>query len=237
MENSVQSQLAITAPRPASLYDEKHGEYFSLARTEIEPLLPENTERILELGCGSGATIKWLRGVRNVQFAAAIELNTQAAALARNSIDQVVSVDFENHPVDFEPKSFDLILALDVLEHLTDPWDAVARLHAFLKPGGSLIASIPNVGHYEVLVPLLGGKFEYTVDGILDRTHLRFFTEPSAAALMESSGLQVSQTDYVYKVPTKRLRWYFIKFKLQSVMRFVPFSRFLKRQFLLRAVA
>ncbi len=83
-------------------------------------------------------------------------------------------------------RQFDVILCLDVLEHMVDPWAVVGRLVSqYLKAGGILIASVPNVRHYSVTLPLLlGGKWDYADAGLLDRTHLRFFTRHSALQLL-----------------------------------------------------
>ncbi|HEY5799629.1 MAG TPA: methyltransferase domain-containing protein, partial [Burkholderiaceae bacterium] len=84
-------------------------------------------------------------------------------------------------------------LAMDVLEHLTDPWRAMEQLAALLKPGGRLIASIPNVRNWRAVFPLLfAGRWTYAPAGILDRTHLRFFTRSSAIALATGPGLKLA---------------------------------------------
>ena len=86
---------------------------------------------------------------------------------------------------------FDTILCLDVLEHLLDPWGIIRKIDLLLADGGYVIASIPNVQHVSVVGPLLSGNWELKDEGILDRTHLRFFTKRSAAALMSSSGMSL----------------------------------------------
>ena len=101
-----------------SLYSDKNSNYFANARREIAPLLPERVERVFEIGCGSGATIGWLRSVRPVVFAAGVELTADAAAQATAVLDQVVIGNIETVDLPFEVGTFDLILALDVLEHL-----------------------------------------------------------------------------------------------------------------------
>jgi 2-polyprenyl-3-methyl-5-hydroxy-6-metoxy-1,4-benzoquinol methylase len=122
-----------------------------------------------------------------------VELSPEAAALAAQRIDTVHVGNAEQDLAQWvAPASFDLVLCLDVLEHLVDPWQFMGRVQAVLKPGGLLIASLPNVRHLRVVLPLLlAGRWEYEDAGILDRTHLRFFTRRSALALMSSHGLQV----------------------------------------------
>lgn len=94
-------------------------------------------------------------------------------------------------------------MCLDVLEHLVNPWETIRRLDSLLKPGGLLIISVPNIRNYHILVDLaFKGKFSYTESGILDRTHLRFFTRASAIELAESAGARVIQ-----QIGTETTRW------------------------------
>ncbi|MFO1186414.1 MAG: methyltransferase domain-containing protein [Alphaproteobacteria bacterium] len=92
---------------------------------------------------------------------------------------------------------FDCILCLDVLEHLVDPWRVVGALHGQLAPGGVIVASIPNVQHHSVVRALMTGGWRYDPEGgLLDETHLRFFTRSTAIELMTSSGLRLDAVDW-----------------------------------------
>ena len=182
-------------------YAGKAPKYFGLARQEIAPLVPEEAPRVLEIGCGAAGTIAWLRSVRQVEFAAGIELMAEPAERARTVCNDVRVGNVETLELPFEPASFDLILALDVLEHLVDPWSVVRRLHSLLKPGGCFIASIPNAAHYSVSLPLLRGRWEYVPSGILNSTHLRFFVRDTAHALLTCSGLVIDKVQPVSMVP------------------------------------
>jgi SAM-dependent methyltransferase len=86
---------------------------------------------------------------------------------------------------------FDYIIMGDILEHLRDPWQVIVNLKQMLKAGGEILASIPNVGHISTIYALLHGKWQYEEAGILDRTHLRFFTKQSVRDIMENAGLKV----------------------------------------------
>jgi SAM-dependent methyltransferase len=202
-----------------AMYAEKTDAYFGFARTEIASLLPDRVNRVLEIGCGNGATLKWLRSQRNVQYAVGIEMVPEAAERAAAVFDLVLSGNVET--MELPAGTFDLIIALDVLEHLVDPWLIVRRLHAVLNPDGAIVASIPNVGHYSVCVPLaLQGQWNYTKDGLLDRTHLRFFTRQTAVDLLTSSGLVMEKVEYQRRWPgwaqnpslPGKGRWYLQKF-------------------------
>jgi len=167
-------------------YSAKSGDYFAHARKEIQPLLPQNCSRVLEIGCGSGATLGWLRQEHRAVRTVGVEIADAAAEKARSFADAVFCLDFERHDFPGGAQKFDLILCLDVLEHMVDPWAVVDRLATqYLETGGTLIISLPNVRHYSVVLPLLfGGRWDYEDAGLLDRTHLRFFTKTSARALM-----------------------------------------------------
>ena len=173
-------------------YEGKTPQYFSLIRREILPLLPENSNRIFEVGCGTGNTLSFLKSSGRCQWAGGIELFHDAADAARKNIDFVLEGSVENIELPFEEQSMDVILCLDVLEHLVDPWKVVHRLHVLLKPGGVLVCSIPNIRYFRVVLSLLiCGKWEYSESGILDKTHLRFFTKKTAIELVTCSGLTV----------------------------------------------
>jgi 2-polyprenyl-3-methyl-5-hydroxy-6-metoxy-1,4-benzoquinol methylase len=170
-------------------------EYFGIARREILPHLPQKADRMLELGCGTGATVALVKSVRKVAWAGGVEVSPDAANAARTHCDQVWNGDIERERIEQEiaPASLDLILCLDVLEHLVDPWSVVKRLSPMLAPGGSLIASIPNIRNWKFIRKLLfKGEFRYADAGLLDRTHLRFFVRTTAIELVEAGGLKTA---------------------------------------------
>jgi len=178
-----------------NLYSEKNSEYFSRARTEIAPLLLSEKGRplrALEIGCSEGHTLEWLKKTGRCSWAAGVEPYAKLHPSVQ-SIDQFDKLDIEKELPDIQPASIDLLLCLDVLEHLVNPWETIRRLDKFLKPGGQLIISVPNIRNYHVLTDLaFRGKFSYSESGILDWTHLRFFTRHSAIELAESAGAKVS---------------------------------------------
>jgi 2-polyprenyl-3-methyl-5-hydroxy-6-metoxy-1,4-benzoquinol methylase len=166
--------------------------YFEYTRTEILPLLPENVSRVLEVGCGTGNTLTWLKTIKSCTWLGGVELNRNASAQASKVLDMVYTENIESFDLPIQEGTLDLILCLDVLEHLVDPWNALSRLKKNLKPGGALIVSIPNVRHKSVLLPLLfREEWKYTDFGILDKTHLRFFVKSSAVQMLESAGFKV----------------------------------------------
>ena len=182
--------------------------YYATARREVASLLPPGPGRILEIGCGTGATLSFLKESGRCSWAGGVELVPAVHAVAAGHLDQTWCGNFETLDLGLPEAQLDAVLCLDVLEHLADPWSAVSRLAALLKPGGVLIASIPNVRHYKVSFGLLfGGRWDYQDAGILDRTHLRFFVRATAEELLTRGGLRV---DHVQPLPTlkpRKLKW------------------------------
>jgi SAM-dependent methyltransferase len=119
-------------------------------------------------------------------------LNLGSAFLAdelRHSGHRVVQADPDDIPLD--ERLFDSVLLMDVLEHLPDPAPVLAEARRLLRPGGRLFVSVPNVANLTVRLALLFGRFEYGDRGIMDRTHLRFFTRKSALRMLRNAGFEV----------------------------------------------
>ena len=170
--------------------------YYGTMRRQIVDLCPENIDRAFEVGCGYGSTLAWLKAHKNYRWVGGAEVSPAAAAQARDKLDLVVEGDVEQLPLPVEAASLDLLLCLDVLEHLRDPWDFLRRACLLLKPGATLIASLPNLRHHSVMLPLLlRGEFTYQQAGILDQTHLRFFTRAGIVRLVESAGIAIDRVD------------------------------------------
>lgn len=173
----------------------KPPKYFRALRGEMMPFVPNDVARVLEVGCGEGlfgAEVK-RRGMTAGRRVAVtgVEISAAHADLAKRRLDKVVVGNVEGGGVYFADGEFDCIICNDVLEHLLDPWNAVARLRSFLEPGGTFVASIPNVRYWAVLKALLfGGEWRYQTQGVLDRTHLRFFTKNSIRRMFEDAGFE-----------------------------------------------
>lgn len=168
--------------------------YFATARTEIEPHLPARVGRMLDLGCGAGATTAWVRSLREVAWAGGIEIVPEEGARAEAICDRVWigNIEAMRPEEEIAPASLDLVLCLDVLEHLADPWSVVKRLSLLLASGGRLIVSVPNIRHWKFIWRLLvRADFNYTQAGLLDRTHLRFFVRHTAVALATAGGARL----------------------------------------------
>ncbi len=164
--------------------------YYSKARRDVASLLPEVADRILEIGSGTGATISWLRERWPTAHFTGIDCLEEAREELAQAADVSFIADLDRALPQLD--RYDLILALDVLEHLVDPWTVLRNLADHLTDDGLIIVSVPNVSRLSVSLPLLlSNQFRYTADGILDRTHLRFFTPETAAELVTGAGLAI----------------------------------------------
>ena len=167
-------------------------DYYSHIRTEILPLLPAQASCIVDVGCGAGATLAWLRTVYPSAHTIGLEGNAAMKSAISANADEACILDLNGGPPSL--KQPDLMLFLDVLEHVQDPLSVLVRLTSQLSAGGTIIVSVPNVAHLSVAIPLLlRGRFDYRDAGILDRTHLRFFVQQSAVALLRDAGFLVDR--------------------------------------------
>lgn len=153
--------------------------------------LIESNKSVLEFGCATGyfSHLLMKKGCEVV----GIEINPDAARLAEQYCKQVIVADLDSIflPELLPSQEFDIAVFGDVLEHLRNPWKVLEETRRLLKPDGYIVASIPNIAHGAIRLALLKGKFEYTNLGILDDTHLRFFTRSTVQDLFEKSGYEV----------------------------------------------
>jgi 2-polyprenyl-3-methyl-5-hydroxy-6-metoxy-1,4-benzoquinol methylase len=168
--------------------------YYDTPRREILPWLPERVARLLDVGCGSGATTAAVKDARAVEWAGGIEFVSEVAERAEARFDRLWRGDAAQAPLEAEipAGSLDLVLCLDVLEHMADPWAMVGRVSRLIRPGGRLILSVPNIRHWKFVWRLFArGDFAYRDAGLLDRTHLRFFVRATAVELATCGGLRL----------------------------------------------
>ncbi len=180
---------------PVSM-NEKPISYYENVRNDLIPLIPNDARCILEVGCASGMTGRELKR-RNGAFVAGIELNATAATAAKNVLDDVVHGDIEKIDLPYRDSSFDCILFADVLEHLIDPLSTLIKVRRLLKKRGSVVASIPNVQFHGVIHQLIEGNWTYEKEGILDETHLRFFTYKEIEKIFSQAGYSIQKVEEV----------------------------------------
>src|SRR2546427_383590 len=166
-------------------------------------------DRVLEVGCSSGALTEHIAamGCR----VTGIEVRPDAADRARRFAEDVLVGDLTTMPLALHLVDFDAIRLSDVLEPLVDPVGALRRLFPFLREGGRFVVAIPNVAHWFVRFHLLAGRFAYGDSGILDRTHLRFYTRDTARALLEQAGPEVDGRAVAPHVPLLCLKPRFVR--------------------------
>jgi 2-polyprenyl-3-methyl-5-hydroxy-6-metoxy-1,4-benzoquinol methylase len=149
--------------------------------------------QVLELGVGDASLTRRLfeAGAR----VDGIELDASAAELARPYCRTIVVDDLDEFRSEKLSESYDLVIAADVLEHLRDPEFVLSELRDVVRPGGRLVVSLPNVANLYVRLNMVFGRFPYHSKGILDRTHLHFYTLKSAERLFAKAGWIVSERD------------------------------------------
>jgi 2-polyprenyl-3-methyl-5-hydroxy-6-metoxy-1,4-benzoquinol methylase len=176
----------------ASVYDQKPTHYFAGARKLFVDELPENRDgRLLEIGCGNGDTAAYALACGKCGWCAGVELCPDPAREAAKKLNEVIVGDIEEIELPYGAEYFDVVIMSEVLEHLRDPWAILRKVHRMVKPDGLVLAGSPNVGHYSVVSSLLRGRWDYESVGIMDRTHLRWFTPATYREMFEECGFRV----------------------------------------------
>jgi 2-polyprenyl-3-methyl-5-hydroxy-6-metoxy-1,4-benzoquinol methylase len=170
---------------------------------------------LLDVGCGRG---QLAGAARNLGYdVTGIECHPAAFAAARDRTDALCTVDLEDQQTVMAAlgdRKFDVILFADVLEHLADPLQVLRFYLGFLKPNGRIVVSLPNIACWDRRLALLFGHFDYSDSGIMDRTHLRFFTFRTARALLAEAGivtLSVEHAPGVTRAFLPLIKRFFIK--------------------------
>jgi SAM-dependent methyltransferase len=171
--------------------------YYERVRDELLDMIETAPGAVLDVGCGGGATDAELK--RRFPAATVIGIETVAAAAARASqrVDRVIAANVET--LDFAGAgiaagTLDLIIVADVLEHMYDPWRVLEKLRPLLAPGGRVLASIPNVRNLWLLEKIARGTFDYADEGLLDITHIRFFTFAEMQAMFAATGYAIERS-------------------------------------------
>jgi len=190
--------------------------YFSNYRLDIQQYIVGNPCSILELGCANGLMGNDLKKKYNLLFYTGVDYNIDALKNAEKNLDKVIHFDFNKDNIEnffkLIENKYDYIICSDVLEHLINPLDLLEKLKNNLNENGKIIISIPNIMHISVIYNLLFKMdFPYTESGILDKTHLKFFTEKSFKRELNKLSLYNINTHYQNGYKSKILSYIFGK--------------------------
>jgi 2-polyprenyl-3-methyl-5-hydroxy-6-metoxy-1,4-benzoquinol methylase len=185
-------------------------------------MLPGPPGRLLDCGCGAGDNARLLEALGWRVTGITIDAREREAALP--FCDEVLLADLELGLSDDVPEGFDVVLMSHILEHLAHPGRLLADVRRRLRAGGVAAVALPNVLNYRQRLRFLRGNFTYQDDGIMDRTHLRFYTYTTAQELLEEHGFQIVQG-----VPDGGLPWWKLRRLVPEASR-LPIDRWASRR-------
>lgn len=171
------------------MFAAKDPRYYESIRWDMISMIPATCKTFLDAGCGEGVTGKTIKQQFQDVQVTGIEINPQAANIAREVLDCVILGNLESAEAELGDQHFDCILFGDILEHLVDPWYTLQIYRGRLTTGGYMLLSLPNIQHYSIILGLIRGNWTYRSRGLLDQTHLRFFTYREILKLLEQAGL------------------------------------------------
>lgn len=195
---------------PIMDYQSKPSSYFEGCRADYVAELDNNPKaEILEIGCAGGSTGALALEKGKCNRYVGVELNPDIAKQASARLTDVIVGNVETIELPFSPSTFDAIIVSEVLEHLIDPWSVVERLALLVKPSGIIFASSPNISHYSVILRLLQGQWKLEDRGVMDRTHLRWFTPTLYSQVFEQAGFEVEEIRPVtpFSSRTRFINW------------------------------
>ena len=212
------------------LYLDKEKFYFGTARKDLLLFFEGKVKKILEIGCGEGATLKMLKALGVASEVVGVDINEEALKAAKGKLDRVFIGNIEEMDLPYK-NYFDYIIFADVLEHLVDPWKVLGRFGNYLKEDGYVIASLPNIRNYDIFKELfLKGEWSYKCSGLLDKGHLRFFTRKEITTLFTNAGFLIEEMDYNFSPPPN-----YLKYRLFNLLTFNKFFDLFILQFLIKA--
>lgn len=174
-------------------YTNKSNVYYENLRPEMQDLLPTTAKVILDVGCGRGAMAHSLKQKYQLEVWG-IEFMKEEAGIAKTRLDYVISDTIENALIQLPNGHFDVIYFNDVLEHLTYPYEVLKSIHTKLSTNGVIISSIPNVRYHSVMKQYLFKRdWKYEKSGVMDFTHMRFFTSKSIQRMYQEAGYEIIQ--------------------------------------------
>lgn len=176
--------------------------YYSRQRAWPQHFKIRKNIKVLDVGCGTGVLGSFFMAKYDAKVTG-IEILEECAAVAEKTLDEVFCENIEESNLLSNLSGFDYVVFSDSLEHLIDPEKILNNTHKVLKSKeSSILVSIPNVRNFRVLLPLIfKGDWKYEDEGLLDKTHLRFFTKKSFLRALDDAGYMV--TKIVVELPLK----------------------------------
>jgi 2-polyprenyl-3-methyl-5-hydroxy-6-metoxy-1,4-benzoquinol methylase len=178
-------------------------DYYTRPRPSICSIVRPGPNIVLDLGCGSGSVGRSLLETGKAKEVVGVEIFTAAAQQASAHYSKVYTGDLETLALDYN-HYFDYAICGDILEHLKDPYAVVRRIGGWLKENGRLVCSVPNVRNWRVLKRLVfSGDWAYEDSGIMDFTHLRFFTRKTCQEMLKAGGFEIESVEMLVSGPKK----------------------------------
>jgi len=205
---------------------EKDISYYTVSRREMLKYIPESATKILDIGCGRGSFCEQFS--TNEKEIWGIEPDQESAEIAARKMYKILNEKIETAIHTLPENYFQLIILNDVLEHCIDPWNILEQLKSKLTSNGTVVASLPNVRYIKNISHLLFRKdWRYEKSGVLDSTHLRFFTKKTIVSLFSKSGYNVQVIEGINR--TKSIRFLILAFLFNLFFLFRHFDTIYKQ--------
>jgi 2-polyprenyl-3-methyl-5-hydroxy-6-metoxy-1,4-benzoquinol methylase len=180
--------------------------YYEGERTDMLKYIPPTARTTLEFGCGFGGFSALLKDRRKTE-SWAVEIDGAAAQEASKKLDTVIHADALASIARIPDKHFDCVIFFDILEHLADPYSLLLAVKQKLTETGVVVASIPNIRYYRAFMDfVIHGNWEYRDQGVMDRTHLRFFTRKSIINTFERLGFRILTLEGIHPTSSRTCR-------------------------------
>jgi ubiquinone/menaquinone biosynthesis C-methylase UbiE len=162
---------------------------------DLLAMIPQDAQNIIEIGCSSGALAREFKKISPKCHYLGVEIDKQYVKLAQRHCDECFEMNIELANESFWRKNHnrDCWIFGDTLEHLVDPWEVLDKIRKIIPINGSVVACIPNAQHWSLQVRLNMGDFRYESSGLLDRTHLRWFTRKTIGELFHNAGFKIEK--------------------------------------------
>lgn len=178
-------------------FTDKNDEYYNFEKHRFIQLIPEGQNKILDLGCAAGRVGRKLRELKKASEVIGVEIFQPAAVEAAKHYDKVYVGDVENISLDYKD-FFDFVICGDIIEHFRDPWTMLNKINTFLKKDAFLISSVPNIRYWSIIKDLvIYGNWEYVNAGIMDQTHLRFFTRNTFINMLQRANYEIDHHEMI----------------------------------------